>query len=49
LAKLEGVLALASLAQDVRFEPIDRGRVDLFAGITLRPRRGLRVRVEVLP
>ncbi len=48
LAKLEGVLAVASLAQDVRFEPVDRGRVDPFAGITLRPRRGLRMRVELL-
>ncbi|MGE0489981.1 MAG: cytochrome P450 [Vulcanimicrobiota bacterium] len=44
-ARMEAVLVLATLAQKVRFEVPDH-KLELKAGITLRPRHGLRVRVS---
>jgi cytochrome P450 len=46
LARLEGVLALARIAQRVRFRPLDPRPPAPYGGITLRPDGGLPVRVE---
>jgi cytochrome P450 len=48
LARLEGVLALARIAQRVRFRPLDPRPPEPYGGITLRPVGGLPVRVEPL-
>lgn len=46
LAWLEGVLLVAVLAQRWRMRPVDEGTVEPEATINLRPRGGLRMRLE---
>jgi hypothetical protein len=43
---MEGVLLLASLARNWRMRLIPNHRVETMAVITLRPRYGIRMRVE---
>ena len=45
-AKLEGVLVLARIAQHFRFDFVDGQKIRPFAGITLRPKHGIRVRLN---
>lgn len=47
LARLEGVLVLARLAQRLRFELLGPDRVEPHGGITLTPKGGLPARVEL--
>jgi cytochrome P450 len=46
LALTESALALATLAQHFRFSPASREPVKAFPSVTLRPRNGLRLRVQ---
>ncbi len=48
-ARLEGVLAIATLAQRVRFHATDAARVGIEARGALRPNRAIRLRVQVRP
>jgi cytochrome P450 len=44
-ARLEGVTVLAMLLRRYRFEPDANQRIELWPGITLRPKHGMRVRI----
>jgi cytochrome P450 len=48
-ARMEAVLALATMFQKLEFEPIEVAEPELSAGITLRPKHGLKVRVVPRP
>jgi cytochrome P450 len=48
-ARLEGVLAIATLAQRVRLHATDAARVGIEARGALRPNRAIRLRVQVRP
>ena len=45
-AMLESILLIAGLAQRYRFELIDAAPIEFFPSVTLRPKKGLRVRVK---
>ncbi len=46
LARLEGLLIMATVAQRYRIVLLESGPIEPHAGVTLRPRKGLRVCVE---
>ena len=45
-AMLESILLVAGLAQRYRFELIDAAPLEFAPSVTLRPKKGLRVRVK---